>query len=552
MTLLPNYLYVNILNIILNNNYKDLLSYIHQFVLKYKYLSKSFDREVFRKLCYRNDGICLDLDDERSMFFCRRLELSGIEFIGDIKYHIFGEANNDQNIPMINYVTSLDIKSVTQVFLERFPRLKNVNLVVNDEGVGSLDLNKLALEKGIQFDIRYSSDIIFKEIISSRMNKLIFGSSEVSEGLVGYLNQNSKLIDCENITIENPGFPICQFLLRCIPLKSLVISNYEFDGSFDSVIDTLINSTSSKSLENLYLAYDSGTLNAQSLGKILSDTNLPNLKSCYLYVQQITAKERQNNYRIQSKLHLKKLTIHNQIVEGKLNIFNYLSMVKVDKLVLSDSFFNRSTTLPSPSTLLDNLTTIKLPTNLEKSFPKITGQLVQIPSLSTLLISWYRHSNVVIQSIKSNTHLHTLVIDSVDVFNLLQLLQVINEIGSIRKLTIESVHYDIDNEPSLEDINTVVKLLSEAQWLKEFTLRNGSIESHGRNDLDCIIEILQKNNNMEWIEFNFLDDVTTDYCPSSDQLKSIENILSQNHNIKYIKTNSSNGDLESLLNKYSM
>ncbi|KYR01539.1 G-protein-coupled receptor [Tieghemostelium lacteum] len=417
------------------------------------------------------------------MLFCRRLELSGITFINGIEFKM---PNMQETFPMHNFITSIDIGDVNQTFLESFPLLKNVNLMVKYEdefGVALLDLNKLVLEKGINLNIIIHSSTLYPILFECKLNSLEFYDFD-QKRLIEYLNKDTTQIDCANVTIDVPYFPTNPFLHKCISLKSLSISVY---GRFSSVIDTLKNTKSSQTLESFYMSTD-GTLNIQSLDTILSDNNFPNLNSYYLCYQKFDATydndndsdsdndnendndNDNNNNIIQSKLHFKKLSIVIIFMEGELNIFNYLSMVKVDELELSDKFFKSSITLPFSSKLLDNVKSLIIPSNLETLYPELASQIVQLPSLTTISLSNRYSLEIITQSLKSKHHLQTLSIDTIFISNIIKLLQVTNEIESIHKIIFKTIVFESRNDPNLEQINTVIKLVSEAQWLKEFSI----------------------------------------------------------------------------------
>ncbi|KYQ88368.1 hypothetical protein DLAC_11066 [Tieghemostelium lacteum] len=556
MTLLPNYLIIQILRNLIN--FCDEIEYLNSFLVRFTLVSKDWNQNVIPKLHCINTLNYEDGIEQCSKRQFQRIIKSGVTFELSFRPDITG--SEDIQYLVKDLTTKLSVKGLNRNF-DDFPKIKLINLSVynNRSGLEFLD-HQYFIDKGINLDIFALPDPDDSPTICRTLIKLpniITLFLMDIQHCLKFTKDFPSLSTLTNLTLCKITFTTIEDFYAIIDnatkLDFLDIEKIDFSkvisNPYDKIIERIVNSPSSKTLEILGLINSQGSISYSSILMLIQ--YLVKVTKLSLFSGKLIV-DSYNQPRLPGKIQHMSLEFDqiDRPTFGMLDIFSHFPLVSLSisprtlhNIDLTKDFCSRPIFRDLSTLTITKLLNCTENEDLSKQESLTTYFInkvisANIKSLTSMYLSGVKDDSPFIfkefkESLQRNTSLTHLNINHIDIDNCIEFLE--NSPPTIRKIQLKMLDLGKGSYRSL------IKPLQKHKYLLSFDIKCWLI-SYGM--IPLYLEILKHNKTLTSLQFpTTLRDVVT-----PEQLSELKSILNSNDQINTIRTN--NDDILALLTKY--
>ncbi|KYQ88369.1 hypothetical protein DLAC_11067 [Tieghemostelium lacteum] len=557
MTLLPNYLIIQILRNLIN--FCDKIEYLNSFLVRFTLVSKDWNQNVIPKLHCINTLNYEDGIEQCSKRQFQRIIKSGVTFELSFRPDITG--SEDVQYLVKDLTTKLSVLRLTRNF-DDFPKIKLINLSVYNcpSGLEFLD-HQYLIDKGINLDIFVLPDLDDTPTICQTLltlpNIITLFLMDIQHCLK-FTKDFPSLSTLTNLTLFTITFTTIEDFYAIIDnatkLDFLDIEKIDFSefilNPYDKIIERIVNSPCSKTLETLGLTNSQGSISYSSILMLIQ--YLVKLTRLSLFSEKLIV-DSYNQPTSSGKIQYMSLEF-DQIDSptfDMLDIFSHFSLVSLSispgtlcnhdltKDLCSRPIFRDLSALTI--TKLLNCTENEDLSKQESLTTYFINKVISanIKSLISLNISCTKKDSPFIfkefkESLQRNTSLTHLNINHIDIDNCIEFLE--NSPPTIRKIQV--IMLDLVTS----SFRRIIKPLQKHKYLLSFDVNKCSVSC---DIIPLYLEILKYNKTLTSLQFptSYSKDAVT-----PEQLSELKRILNSNDQINTIRTN--NDDILALLPIY--
>ncbi|KYQ88367.1 hypothetical protein DLAC_11065 [Tieghemostelium lacteum] len=557
MTLLPNYLIVQILRNLINFCHR--IKYLNSFLVRFTLVSKDWNQNVIPKLHCTNTLNYEDGIEQCSKRQFQRIIKSGVTF--ELSFIPNRTDTEDVKYLVKDLTTKLSGERLYRNF-DDFPKIKLIKLsVYNDlSGLEFLD-HQYLIDKGINLDISAIPDPkdtpTFCRTLLTLPNIITLFLMDIQHCLK-FTKDFPSISTLTNLTLFTITFTTIEDFYAIIDnatkLNFLDIEKIDFSkvisNPYDKIIERIVNSPSSKTLNNLNLGNSQGSISYSSILMLIQ--YLVKLTRLSLFSEKLIV-DSYNQPTSSGKIQYMSLEF-DQIDSptfDMLDIFSHFSLLSLS--ISPGTLYNNDLTKDFCSRpIFRDLSTLTITRLLNctenEDFSKqesLTTYFINkvisanIKSLTSMYLSGVKDDSPFIfkefkESLQRNTSLTHLNFNHIDIDNCIEFLE--NSPPTIRKIQVKIL------DMLTSSFSRLIKPLQNHKYLLSFDVNRCSVSC---DIIPLYLEILKHNKTLTSLQFptSYSKDVVT-----PEQLSELKIILNSNDQINTIRTN--NDEFLALLTKY--